>query len=140
MTRSPKTDVKADNTTTASTRMAERQQHNERAFRKHWITAAKTILSSIIDIVGDWVFYSRSKATLSLKELHLPLLIFCIISTIFGLLTVVGLSTKIWNDPRNTIASKSPNQGITRWFVGTKWGSWLLATNHLLACEIFLEE
>jgi hypothetical protein len=129
-------DTKAGNATTKTTDL----DRHGRDFRKHLITSAKTILSSIIDIVSDWVFYSRTKATLFLDEFNIPLLIFCIVSTIFGLLTVMGLSTRVWNDPRNNTASKSPTQGITRWFVGTKWGSWLLATNHLLACEIFLEE
>mmetsp|Transcript_13055 Transcript_13055/g.24524 ORF Transcript_13055/g.24524 Transcript_13055/m.24524 type:complete len:238 (-) Transcript_13055:165-878(-) len=123
-----------------TTKQQQQDARKSRAFRRQLITAAKTILSSVVDIVGDWVFYTRSKVNLSLDEFHLPLLIVCIISSVFGFLTILGVFTKLVNAQRNAMASKSNTQDDTRWCFGTKCGSWFSAIKSLLVLEIFLED
>jgi len=96
-----------------------------RTFRRKWIPAIKTILSSAGDIAGDWTFYAISRRNLDLKEYGIPLFIFCIVSSIFGVLTV---SSVLWKncspkDKRSKLESE-----------------WLNVLNMMLATEIILEE
>ena len=120
-----------------------------RAFRQRLITAAKTVLSSTVDIVGDWVFYSRSKSSLSLEEYHIPLLVFCIISSIFGLLTILSISLKLWRDPGNPLVATKDNSILIQKpsvqdrafpMVEQLRRKGIQVTRILLLCEIIFEE
>ena len=62
-----------------------------RAFRRAWVPVIKNILASGADIVGDWVFYLRTKnGDNILDEFEFPLYVFCIVSSVFGFLAISG--------------------------------------------------
>lgn len=95
-----------------------------RAFRRKWVPAVKTIFASTGDLVGDWVFYGKTKTWGGLDKYHIPLMVFANIATFFGILTIMSIILKNFFPTRNQKHFSSMSNVIT----------------FLLTCEMFLEE
>ena len=70
----------------------EEKKKRSREFRRKWVPAFKTILSSLADVVGDWVFFTRIKnGDDAFNYLEKYLEFFCIVSTILGCFSVFSI-------------------------------------------------
>ena len=66
-----------------------------REFRRTWVPVIKSTLSSLADVIGDWVFYFRTKnGDDGLDIYEQPIYIFCLISSILSGLAIVGIILK----------------------------------------------
>lgn len=110
------------------------EQAKFRAFRRSWIPSIKLILASATDIFGDWIFFSRTKATSGLDEFEKPLLIFCIISSVLGGCTLMSIFLdKVYKYVQ--LQNKNQDELIKRRrSVCMTWVKWLLGL------EMFIED
>ncbi len=92
--------------------------------RKKWIPAFRTLFSSIGDLLGDWTFYFFTRREDGLGKFEVPVLVFALIATFFGLLAVTNICLK-----KCTPSDKS--NGVEKS---------INMINVVLALEILLEE
>ena len=112
-------------TSSRGNKIVENVRKESRNFRRTWIPVIKSILSSATDLVGDWVFYFRTKngdAGIPLDDLERPLYYLCLISTAFGALAIMGL---LLNNIK--VENKFKQNCMTR-------------INYLLGLEILVED
>jgi hypothetical protein len=108
--------------TEAAIKAAKKKQN--RVFRRKWIPAIRSTFSSGSDLIGDWTFYFYTRAKDGLGAYDIPVLVFAMIASVFGLLTIVSIFLK-------NCSPEKKSEGTLR---STK------IVNSLLSCEIFLEE
>jgi len=73
-------------------REIEEAKKKSRTFRRNWVPVIKNVLSSAADIIGDWVFYFRTKnGAVALDEFEAPIYFFCIVSSVLGALAIFSL-------------------------------------------------
>ena len=75
-------------------------------FRRNGIKGAKSLISSAADLASDWVYYLRIKQN-GPEQYVLYLFIFCIISSVMGLLLIMSL---IANARQNRIKRQQQQQ------------------------------
>ena len=103
-------------------------------FRLKGIRSAKTLVSSAADIAGDWLFYSSiiRMNNASLDKYTIPLLLFCIISSIMGLFVVIGIYYNFFYSP---IMTKKKHSKRT-----TKYAPFGQFVKFVLGSQMFVED
>ncbi len=61
-----------------------------RTVRRDWIQSIKIIITSVVDVVGGWVFFIRTMNVEGLYEFVYPLYFLCLISSILSAYTIVS--------------------------------------------------
>lgn len=99
-----------------------------REFRRNWVPAIKSTLSSLADVIGDWVFYYRTKnGDDGLDVFEQPIYTFCIISSVLSALAILSI---IMN---NCACFKGKNESVFK-------KNCLRRINWIMGFEIFLED
>jgi len=71
----------------------EEKKKESRAFRRKWVPAFKTILASLADVVGDWVFYNRIKnGDDAMDYLERYLFFFAVVSSVLGAFSIFSIA------------------------------------------------
>ena len=107
----------------------EKKKLRAKRFRKilrTWPPVIKNILSSLVDVVGDWAFYFRVASSDYATDLAPWLMAFSIIATILGCLTFTSLIMHHWK-----VCTNMHNVHKTRFET---------VVNMLLASEMFIED
>ena len=68
-----------------------RRKKDLRVFRRVWIPVIKSVVLSLIDIVGDWTFYSAAAEDENAQDLSLRLAFFSSVSTVLGCCFAISL-------------------------------------------------
>jgi hypothetical protein len=99
-------------------------------FRLNGIRAAKTILSSVIDVVGDWTYYYSvlRLGNDALVKYYLYLWIFCAVSTSLGAMLIASLYCNFFHSP---IIQQSKR---------TKFGPFGQCVKTTLGLQMFIED
>jgi len=97
-----------------------------REFRRAWVPVVKSILASSADIIGDWVFYFRTKNGDGLDEYETPIFFFCLVASVFGFLAIMGQLLKSCS-----CFSKNESKFKKTWLARIKW---------LLGFEMLIED
>lgn len=103
------------------------KKRQAREFRRRWIPSVKILLATAADVVGDWVFYIRTKdADEELDNYEGLLYFFCLVSSVLACFTVASI---VMTNCTGCMATEN----------GFKL-SLLSALNWTLGMEIFFED
>lgn len=103
---------------------------SSRAFRRAWVPVIKSILGSAADLIGDWVFYIRTRnGAEGLGRFEAPLFFFNIVASIMGALAITVLFMN------NCPCFKRPDESH-----GTFKERCMNRMNWVLGLEMFLED
>jgi hypothetical protein len=102
-----------------------------REFRRAWVPVIKSILTSSADIIGDWMFYVRTKNGDGLDEYETPIFFFCLVASVFGFLAIMGQLLKSLSCFSKNESSKNESKFKKTCLTRIKW---------LLGFEMFIED
>lgn len=105
-------------------------------FRKYGVRPTKSIIATVADIAGDWVFYFSvlDNEDEVFDKFELPLLVFACVSSALGVLLLISLLMDFRNARTNT--TPRGNSASRR----RRRRSFGMCVKRMLAMEIFVED
>jgi hypothetical protein len=89
-----------------------------RAIRRKWVPIIKTLISSAVDVAGDWVFLIRTKSTIGLDKYEIPMFVFCVFASLMTVLTYLSVLMRAFSTSKTSDGVKKANRIISIMLVG----------------------